>query len=913
MPQKNIKANTLAAANMNITGSAESVQAYYALLLENIRDAIISTDQFLIIKSWNKGAEEIYGWTAAEAIGKKANELLITEFPDGTSFKTKLEICKQTGHLKTEVRRKIKSGEIIDIFISASAVFDKDGNFLGLVSVNKDITERKKMEAELKVLNLQLKAEVKQKTTELHHIFERVTDGFIALDNNWIYTHANKRIGELVQMEPADMIGKNVWELFPKAVGSATYKAFHKAMEEQVYVCNEDYFEPLDLWQENHIYPSVDGISVFIRDISSRKKYEQKIEKKNRLYFFISQINQMIVRATEQQTLFHESCNIAVTIGEFKMAWIGLISAETGSLVPVKYAGEEQGYLTSLVSVSKVDVPEGNGLIGSTLLNGNYFISNDIEQDPAMAPWKDKALQRGYCSLMALPIKKFDKVIGTFSFYAGTTHFFDEEEIALLLEATGDVSFALELFDKEADRRQTEKEIRDYKFALDKSAIVAITDQKGVIKHVNDNFCTISKYSKSELLGQDHRIINSGYHAASFIKNIWTTIAKGEIWKGELCNKTKDGNIYWVDTTIVPFLNESGKPYQYIAIRSDITEKKKGETQIRVFNDLYQNVLKATSDTIWDWDVLHDTISYNDGMYDMFGYTAFEFENTADYWRGKIHPDDILRVSNEINEAFKKTEKNVHLQYRFLTAWDDYKYIYDRSFVIYDEQSKPVRMVGAMQDITKERENEMQISKATIEAQENERNMLGRELHDNINQILVGAIISLELTRQIKVERITSYVEKSISYIGIAIDELRKLSHKLAPASFEDLSLKDVLQTLIQTVNPDNRYQIELTVSDIKKGILSHNVQINLYRICQEQLSNTIKHSGADTIWISTLLTEKTVVMRIADNGNGFDPNMPRKGIGLSNIKTRVLLLSGTCTLNTEKGKGCELIVELPF
>jgi PAS domain S-box-containing protein len=204
------------------------------------------------------------------------------------------------------------------------------------------------------------------------------------------------------------------------------------------------------------------------------------------------------------------------------------------------------------------------------------------------------------------------------------------------------------------------KDMSDFKFALDQSAIVAFTDEKGIITSVNDNFCEISKYSREELIGEDHRILNSRTHSKEFFKELWKTIGTGHVWKGEIQNRAKDGSTYWVDTTIVPFINEAGKPYQYIAIRNDITERKRTEEIIH-----RQDKLAAVGQLAAG--VAHEI---RNPLTSMRGYTEFLSLDETDPQRKEfldIILDEIERVNNIVEEfmvlakpkAIELEEKNI--------------------------------------------------------------------------------------------------------------------------------------------------------------------------------------------------------------------------------------------------------------
>lgn len=257
--------------------SEEETQAVF----HNAPDAIIVIDKEGRIVKWNPQSAVLFGYNANEAIGELLSELVIPE---------EFRIAHQKGMQRflhtnqsdiigktVDIWAVRKDGSHVDVALRISPLtLNNKTFFIGFV---RDITEKKEIENRLRNFNTELAKQVDDKTVEIREVFDRVTDGFIALDKEFKYTYVNKKIAAMTGRVPEQLIGRNVWEEFPDAVGTETYHAFVRAMENQEFIINTDYFEPLDLWQENHIYPSENGLSVFIRDVSEKKRAEREISK----------------------------------------------------------------------------------------------------------------------------------------------------------------------------------------------------------------------------------------------------------------------------------------------------------------------------------------------------------------------------------------------------------------------------------------------------------------------------------------------------------------------------------------------------------------------------------------------------------------------------------------------------------
>ncbi len=579
---------------------------YHAALMENIQDAVFSTDEEYRIKSWNKGAEEIYGWTHNEAIGKIPHKLLHTNYLDH-SFEWMVKNFTEKKFFTGEVSQITKTGKTIVVLMSAKAVINADGQIEGVVMLNRDITESKANENKLKELTSHLEEQVTLKTKELQDVFERVTDGFAALDKNWHFTFINKRAGQLFGHPPENLIGKHIWSEFPEAVGLPFYQAYFKAMETQEPEHIQEYYQPFNRWFENHIYPSPEGVSVYFKDITDRKQSEQNLEKANRLYKYISGINQMIVRTTDETTLFSEACKIAIEIGKFKMAWVGTLDPKSKIIKPVIYDGLDLDYLNSIKIIADPSFAEGKGLSGRAFEEGITVFCNDIANDPKMIPWKEEALKRGFFSSIALPVRRLGKVIGTYTLYAGIPDFFDEQEIALLEEVAGDISFALDFIEKEAMRKRTQdsliKSERRYQSLTEVSpAGIFHTNRDGLVTYVNQRWAAIAGSSFADALGNGwHKNIYEEDKEPLF--NVWTDIInKGSSGQFEFRFIRPDNTIAWVIGQALPEKNSANQVIGFVGTITDITDIRRSEAKILGILKEKETILNRITDSMVSLD-----------------------------------------------------------------------------------------------------------------------------------------------------------------------------------------------------------------------------------------------------------------------------------------------------------------------
>jgi len=452
---------------------------------------------------------------------------------------------------------------------------DNNGKIIGLVGASLDITERKRAEEALRQ---------EQEFSKL------VIDSLPGIF--YLYTYPENRLvlwnrkhETLLGYETAEMQNRLATDWFDPEHKEAILNAIDVVMEQ-----GQNSIEAPMVAKDGHLVPffltgvkfTAHGQACFLgigTDISGRQQAEQLL-------------------AWEKNSL--EMIGSVAPLREvLDGLMLGLEKQMPGALCSVLLLDDDgihlrHGAAPSLPdaynrAVAGVAIGPAVGSCGTAVYLKRQVIVADIASDPLWADYRELALGHGLHACWSTPIHGNEgNILGSFAIYYRQPRHPDAAEMAMIAAAVHTTRIAIE-------RKQAEQEIRMLKTTLDEHAIVAITDAGGKITYVNDKFCAFARYSREELIGQDHRIINSGYHPKAFFHDLWQTIISGRVWKGEIKNRAKDGSFYWVNTTIVPFLDQDGKPAQFVAIRTDITERKQVEAALRLKNLVFDASLAANS------------------------------------------------------------------------------------------------------------------------------------------------------------------------------------------------------------------------------------------------------------------------------------------------------------------------------
>jgi signal transduction histidine kinase len=349
--------------------------------------------------------------------------------------------------------------------------------------------------------------------------------------------------------------------------------------------------------------------------------------------------------------------------------------------------------------------------------------------------------------------------------------------------------------------------------------------------------------------------------------------------------------------------------------------------RLRVLTELYKFVTEITNDCLWEWDVHHKEIFWIDGGHKrVFGYPIENALVPQYFWESCIHPEDKKRVLDKLSRTIAEGVTDTwEDEYRFKKANGEYAYVCDRGHIVYQD-GVALRIIGATQDNTEkvllenklsaQREtNLVVITNAAFTAQENEKAIIGTELHDNVNQVLAIIKMNLQMAKTANSKK-EHYLDKSVELINTVIKDIRRLTRGLVIPGIEFTGLTDNVKNLIADLSEGNPCTIAFYTKDIQDSAISEKLQVNIFRIIQEQLINILNYKKTACIDLALYKneeTEDTIVLLVSDNEDSSDHNNLKKETGSINILSRAQLCNGTVSTVSTPGEGYLLKITFPI
>lgn len=524
------------------------------------------------------------------------------------------------------------------------------------------------------------------------------------------------------------------------------------------------------------------------------------------------------------------------------------------------------------------------------------------------------------------------------------------QELSLSITETGDwICVCQDISDRkrsEAELEKLVKELSDFKFAIDQSSVLSISDNQGVITYANDKFCEISKYSRDELLGKNYHIINSGYHSQEFFHNLWLTIKNGQVWRNEVKNKAKDGSFYWVDLTVVPLVDREGISQRFLSFCTDITNRKLAEEALQESELKFRQLAENIHQVLWILNPQDQRILYISPAYDeIWQRSRDQLYQDPDYFVDSIHIED----RNYVKSLLKNIIKGFDIEYRILRADGEIRWIQNRAFPLKNDQGEVYRITGIAEDITDRKQAETDIQNALEKERELSDlksrfiSMTSHEFRTPLAVISSSAGILKDFGAKLNEEKKKQHLDRIQTYVKhttTLLDDILLLNQvevgKLAfnPNSLNLIQFCQVLVEELQLSTSDHQINFLIKVDDDAQLNLLNNANMDeklLRQILINLLSNAIKYSpdGKDVIF-ELNFDNNSVIFTVIDQGIGIPKeeqeflfesfhraknvgNIPGTGLGLSIVKKCVNLHGGNVSLSSIIDVGTTFTVVIPF